>query len=430
MPLQLGGSGFRPAQYVSPMGAEQAQLEKQATAQALRMQQWKQQHEMNALRDKQAATNLYNYMGALSGEGSNLADDSFAIGTFAYTKENDPFSGAGKQHAWENYKSQAINPDYQVFEKIWGDAKKSHNAKILSRIEMGARVGRMSGSEFNKMFSTPEFANWLLESGIDEGTYQRFQESTQYEPGYRTWGEALNPFSEKSIVQENPLITGGAVIGATAGGYGVRHEQKMSKLADLYLTRAKQAETAAEALLKQTYGEFKAPINPTSKKPYLEGSKTYQKAMAQYKVDKAKFAKEAPKRAKQAEHLKERAAARRQKAAGFEQRRIGNKTFKKVKGGLKGAAPYMASTLGRQAGEFVGGDTAGDVGQLAGAGYLGYKVGWPAAKKALAKIAPSAAAKLALAAADGPLPIGDILALGWTAWDIISALGEFSKKSN
>ncbi len=54
----------------------------------------------------------------------------------------------------------------------------------------------------------------------------------------------------------------------------------------------------------------------------------------------------------------------------------------------------------------------------------GEKVLESAAKKALTKVAAKTAAKLGLCAADGPLPIGDVIAAAWTLWDICSYLAD------
>ena len=97
------------------------------------------------------------------------------------------------------------------------------------------------------------------------------------------------------------------------------------------------------------------------------------------------------------------------------------KYLSKVTGALgKGAMPYLAPTVGRIAGEAIGDELGGAVGQTAGTGILVNKIA-PVAGKAkvsfitfLSRKFPAILGKgAALAMADSPmLPFGDIAGLG------------------
>ena len=105
-----------------------------------------------------------------------------------------------------------------------------------------------------------------------------------------------------------------------------------------------------------------------------------------------------------------------------------------VKGFVKGVAPYVAPGIGRGVGEAIAGDTGGDVGQTLGTGYLLNKAAKPAGKSFvsyLASKAPSMAAKMGvMALADSPaLPIGDILALGWSAVEVYKLYQAWSEEN-
>ena len=78
--------------------------------------------------------------------------------------------------------------------------------------------------------------------------------------------------------------------------------------------------------------------------------------------------------------------------------------------------------------------TGGDIGQTLGTGYLLNKAAKPAGKSFvsyLASKAPSIAAKMGvMAMADSPaLPIGDILALGWSAVEVYNLYQAWSKEN-
>ena len=103
------------------------------------------------------------------------------------------------------------------------------------------------------------------------------------------------------------------------------------------------------------------------------------------------------------------------------------KYLSKVTGALgKGAMPYLAPTVGRIAGEAIGDELGGAVGQTAGTGILVNKIA-PVAGKAkvsfitfLSRKFPAILGKgAALAMADSPmLPFGDIAGLGLAAYEI------------
>ena len=119
------------------------------------------------------------------------------------------------------------------------------------------------------------------------------------------------------------------------------------------------------------------------------------------------------------------------------------KTGGKLARGAGRIGAYAAPQIGRGIGGAAGGELGGDIGQTVGAGVYGGAVAAPAVKsmlksrvapksflKYLAKKAPKIAGRMgAMALADSPaLPFGDLLALGYGAYELISLYNAWTKE--
>jgi hypothetical protein len=119
------------------------------------------------------------------------------------------------------------------------------------------------------------------------------------------------------------------------------------------------------------------------------------------------------------------------KAAKMVKDKIAPASASGVKGIVKGAAPYMAPTAGRVVGSMAG-ETGADIGQAAGLVGMAKALKVPTKAKSfskfLARKIPSIMGKAgAIALADSPAPgPGDLLALGFTAWEIIDLYNEWT----
>ena len=96
----------------------------------------------------------------------------------------------------------------------------------------------------------------------------------------------------------------------------------------------------------------------------------------------------------------------------------------KIGGWAKGALPYAAPTIGGAIGSQLGGEEGNLLGQVGGTGIMMQKISAPAGKSFLNYLAakfPSIAARAgAMSGIDGPFPLGDFLALGFTGVQLIS----------
>lgn len=107
-------------------------------------------------------------------------------------------------------------------------------------------------------------------------------------------------------------------------------------------------------------------------------------------------------------------------------------SFKTVK---KFGIPAVGYLGASQLGKAIGGDVGQETGEAGAATYFAIKEKapqsfWKFAKNQLAKRAPSMAAKAGiLSAADGPLPLGEILALGFTLWEFADIWNAWNQKN-
>jgi len=104
-----------------------------------------------------------------------------------------------------------------------------------------------------------------------------------------------------------------------------------------------------------------------------------------------------------------------------------------VKGFVKGAAPYFAPSIGETIGD-VAGDTGGDIGRTVGVATMAKALDAPKKTKSfwkfLARKVPAMLGKATtMAMADSPaLPFGDLLALGFTASEIVGLYNEWTSE--
>lgn len=431
MPLQLGGSGYRPAEYQSPYKAEQAQLEKQAASQALRMQQMSTQYQMNAQRDSRANSLLAQHLGQLSEQpiDTNIMYNSIEAGNFSIDPATNRFSTEAKQYAWDQYSRQAANPNYATFQTMWKQGKQQYDSKVLQDIEMDMRAGRISSSKFNKVFRDPAFATYMQQSGASDEMKNQFIEQTGYDPSYRTWGETLNPMDTTSAWQENPVTMGAIASGFTIPTIALVGREK---------TLNERLSYANKLIDKVKGRQFESPVNPRTNKPFTPRSKAYQEALKKWQnkqqIDISRVNKIANKIGDK--RLMGRAASLVEKA----------KKFNMLKGaqqfGLGVGRFTLGAKAGGAAGRLVGGETGEAVGSVAG----GFAGNWTVGKvvKALThkksrdalllllkktspKLATKIAPKLALSLVGTGAPelVSTAFGLGglaWTAYDIAKAL--------
>jgi len=429
MPLQLGGSGFRPVQAPSPYESLKAQSAMQAQQQAMQMQLMNMQHQQDAMHDKKAFSGVARFIDMLQAApvDTNVLYNSIDQGTFAMDPESNRFSHESKQRAWQQYSNDAVNPDYKAFNELWGKARAQYDSKVLQDIEMDMSAGRISSGKFNKVFRDPAFAQYFASSGAPDVVKQQFVEQTGYNPSYRTWGEALNPFSETSEVQEHPIRTG--VGTAVTAGLTLPVVGR-----EVHLNRRYQA---ANDLVKRVNNRvFNAPINPKTNQAYTPHSKAYIAA-------KNKFA------AKQLSDLNKAKNIANQIGDKRLMSKIGKISEKakslNLKAGIKGFGLGAGKVaIGVKAGGALGGAVFGETGEAVGSVAGGFGGNWTVKKvaKALAsgtsrkalmatllKVAPKLAARVAASTVATAFPEGISTAVGlaglaWTLSDVVKALNE------
>lgn len=440
MPLQLGGSGFRPAQVASPYQSirdqEAKAQEVKAQKMVMQLQQMQLQSKMNEQQDAQAANHLHQYIGSLSQveRPASILGQSIKAGSFAYDADANPFSGQQKQYAWENYSKQAANPNYQAFEGAWKNAKSQYNTQILNDIVTDAQIGRIGSQDINIALRGPEFAKWLTSSGVSPEILEQFKSSVGYDPSYRTWGEALNPFSETSMVQEHPYAT---AIGGVGAGYGMYKAGKyFSSQADLQKKLDKATalyEKYSKTDVLTPKGRFSKAKAGMTKKAWVARGKRYQKGVesAQKALDDLKLVKNPAWK----------------KIADSKAWKRGGKTVGGVVG-MMAAEPLVSSVTGSdKAGRIAGSGIAAGIGakitkdriathvtktlQKKGAMQAGQKLGdiikkkgWNWVVKTALKKSPGLVAKIGLKAGagtiGGPFTGGAMTAAmaAWTAYDL------------
>jgi len=247
-----------------------------------------------------------------------------------------------------------------------------------------------------------------LPATVDEPWYKDLA-SMVYEPGIEGRGAELKGGPTAGLMMTVPTLYGiGKAYNTVKAG-----SAEYIKAAEVAWGKPKDGGMSATEY-KKTYGETKSQSgNPNKKGSTFKASK--------------KLAKHARNTGLSQTYLG--------KAAKWAKGKVTPKGAKpSVKGFVKGAAPYFAPSAGRMAGEAIAGDTGGDVGQTLGTGYLLNKAAKPAGKSFvsyLASKAPSMAAKMGvMAMADSPaLPIGDILALGWSAVEVYKLYQAWSEEN-
>jgi hypothetical protein len=337
---------------------------------------------------------------------------------------------------WEGYSASSLSngiaaPDYMTFQqnvvgqnaaymntiigrfnleydRMKRDNPNASEESIMNELKLNYNADQVYAN-FSQVAATP--------GGKDLMTPLKYIPATVDEP---FWKDALSVVYEPGIEGRGAKLRGGPTAALIAGAPTVYGAYK------------------AYGTVKEGSAEYlKAAEKAWDKKG---NAKEYEKTYGEKKIKSGDSRKKGAKfdaSSKVAKHARNTGLSKTYlgKAAKWAKGKVTPKGAKpSVKGFVKGAAPYVAPGAGRMVGEAIAGDTGGDIGQTLGTGYLLNKAAKPAGKSFvsyLASKAPSMAAKMGvMAMADSPaLPIGDILALGWSAVEVYKLYQAWSEEN-
>ena len=255
---------------------------------------------------------------------------------------------------------------------------------------------------------------------------------------YATTMSTLIPAEKSAWEDVNPLYPGMVAAGLGYGGYkyGTSVPKDVyDEAVTNYRKDVRQARKLPDDWKTKTKLKFKGKDITVAEAEKILGKKKHKKGS---RGDVKKLRERYNKTKKDLKHRHKKGetylSSKKQASKRMREQVRAGQRYKNIKG--KGVLPWFAPQALGMVGRMVGGDTGEALGTTAGVGYLGatqvpkalkgLKTKLPNTKKVpksflnfIIKRIPGMAAKAGvLSAADGPIPIGELLALGFTAMEV------------
>jgi len=144
-----------------------------------------------------------------------------------------------------------------AFETAWASAKEQENQKIISEMYLDYKQGNITTTDFQMAARNPNFLEFYKDLKSDQ--QDKFREDFGYDPGWQTWGEAIEraPGKLYDWAYNNPAKAAGVT---AAVGIGGPVSVKLANAAYQKWAPAPKAHTAnitsAEEVLQKAQDKF------------------------------------------------------------------------------------------------------------------------------------------------------------------------------